>query len=177
LRPEIRSEFGKRSEASQLRIATICQALIDELEKPSNGSRFCTRLLVWNLLAEVVREHRPGTKTIPLQSASTMQKMQNVMHYVTENLSGSITFREACKRSGLGSTQFVKRCKDIFGMTFFQYVTSCRLEAARNEILNSKEKLKIEYVAKRWGFYDASHFLRAYRKQYGHGPVQEQAQR
>jgi len=59
--------------------------------------------------------------------------------------------------------------KNIMGTPFGQYVLKRRLERVHYELQN--DNYKIEMLARRWGFYDASHLIRQYKKFYGKTPA------
>jgi transcriptional regulator GlxA family with amidase domain len=172
LRPEIRPDLQKRPADSRRRLLDISRRLIRETGEQQRGWQYFLSLDLWNLLGEVMRVYR-GRRPAGARRGVMNDRMQSVMDYVSENISGRISFTEAVRRSCLGPTQFISHFKDIFGQTFSQYVVKCRLAGARNEMLNEKTNLKLEVVARHWGFYDASHLLRAHRQCFGRTPAED----
>jgi AraC-like DNA-binding protein len=76
---------------------------------------------------------------------------------------------------GVGlSARYVNQLFEEEGTSLMRYVWRCRLERCRNEMLQRHDQdqrtLRLFDIALRWGFNDASHFSRAFRKHFGLGP-------
>ena len=90
------------------------------------------------------------------------------MNFIARNLRRKLTIGDAARVACLGRTQFMGNFKDIMGTPFGQYVLKRRLERVRYELREGT--YKVEALARRWGFYDASHLIRQYKKFYGTTP-------
>ena len=60
--------------------------------------------------------------------------------------------------------------------TMMQYVLAERLELCRRDIAKADRSGGISQVAYGWGFNDASHFSRSFRKRFGVSPREYRAQ-
>ena len=57
------------------------------------------------------------------------------------------------------------------GISFARYELAFRLNGAAAEL--HREKTGVKQLAAEWGFYDASHFCRSYRKHFGVTPCRD----
>jgi AraC family L-rhamnose operon regulatory protein RhaS len=70
---------------------------------------------------------------------------------------------------GIGTTQFIRHCKQLTNATPLHYLNSCRLEAARR-ILIEQPARSVTQVALDCGFSSAQYFATAFRQAFGLSP-------
>ena len=91
-----------------------------------------------------------------------------VRDYCHSRLAEKITLEELAALCGLGRFQFLKQFKLTIGMTPHAWLLRLRLEHACELLLQGSQA--IATVAQAVGFYDQSHFNRAFRQAYGVAP-------
>ncbi|WP_322047551.1 AraC family transcriptional regulator [Paraburkholderia sp. J67] len=91
-----------------------------------------------------------------------------VRDYCYSRLAEKITLEELAGLCGLGRFQFLKQFKLTIGMTPHAWLLRLRLERACELLLQGSQA--IASVAQAVGFYDQSHFNRAFRQAYGVAP-------
>jgi AraC-like DNA-binding protein len=119
--------------------------------------------LLENLLRQsraVVPERVPG--------ALSPGQWSRVRDYCYSRLADKITLEELAALCGLGRFQFLKQFKLSIGMTPHAWLLRLRLEHACELLLQGSQA--IATVAQAVGFYDQSHFNRAFRQAYGVAP-------
>ncbi|MCQ2380558.1 MAG: AraC family transcriptional regulator, partial [Victivallaceae bacterium] len=79
-----------------------------------------------------------------------------------------VSVEEAAAACHLSVPRFGELFKRYAGTTFRQYEIRFRMSGARADIVSRNGSLK--EIAARWGFYDTSHFLHAFRRYYGLTP-------
>ncbi|WP_322069044.1 AraC family transcriptional regulator [Paraburkholderia bannensis] len=119
--------------------------------------------LLENLLRQsraIVPERVPG--------ALSPGQWTRVRDYCFSRLAEKITLEELAGLCGLGRFQFLKQFKLTIGMTPHAWLLRLRLERACELLLQGSQA--IAAVAQAVGFYDQSHFNRAFRQAYGVAP-------
>ncbi|MEM5315105.1 AraC family transcriptional regulator [Paraburkholderia sp. JHI869] len=113
--------------------------------------------------------HRSGA-TEPMAVKGTLSPMhrQRLKDYCLFHLSEKITLDELATLCGLGRFHFLRRFKQTVGMTPHAWLLRLRLEHAC--ALLARGKQTIAEVAQGVGFYDQSHFNRAFRHAFGVAP-------
>ncbi|HEV3428003.1 MAG TPA: AraC family transcriptional regulator [Paraburkholderia sp.] len=108
----------------------------------------------------IVPERVPG--------ALSAGQWSRVRDYCFSRLAEKITLEELAGLCGLGRFQFLKQFKLTIGMTPHAWLLRLRLERACELLLQGPQP--IASVAQAVGFYDQSHFNRAFRQAYGVAP-------
>jgi AraC-like DNA-binding protein len=170
LQPETREKLQKRTPRSQVVIKEMVLGLAQEYADQLPDWQTAIQARLWLLLAEIVREHQFPVAAIKNQPESG-GRILAAIDYVSKNLGGKITLEEAARQARLSRTQFIRFFKKNTGFPFYQYVTKCRLEGVRHELYS--DTLKLDALARQWGFHDASHLLKQYRKYFGCTPSQD----
>jgi len=82
---------------------------------------------------------------------------------------GVVTVDDAAQRCGLGRRRFCQLFQQSFGVGFGRFALRARLSGAATDLRSNDEPVK--QVAAKWGFYDASHFHRAFVTHFGAKPT------
>ncbi|WP_321911837.1 MULTISPECIES: AraC family transcriptional regulator [unclassified Paraburkholderia] len=106
----------------------------------------------------------------PTAAKGTLSPMhwQRLNDYCLSHLAEKITLDELAALCGLGRFHFLRRFKQTVGMTPHAWLLRLRLEQAC--ALLAAGKRTIAEVAHGVGFYDQSHFNRAFRQAFGVAP-------
>ena len=96
------------------------------------------------------------------------QRMQKVIEYVTENYAKKIAVEKLARLAHLSVSQLNRQFKQIFQMTPNRYVMQVRINAACHML--ARTELDQTQIANQTGFYDASHFVKQFRKLIGQTP-------
>ena len=109
-------------------------------------------------------------KNTPARPNTTQKRnnlLQQITGYVRSNLSCRITLQQAASHCGVSISTVTQLFQKKVGITFHQYVTRCRMEAARQLISSG---IPLEEVGRRVGYTDHSTFYRAFRQTFGVSP-------
>ena len=79
-----------------------------------------------------------------------------------------LTAAEASALCGMSESGFYRLFRDFTGLPFSSYELYFRLNCAAEELCRGE--LSIKQAAAEWGFFDTSHFSRAFKKQFGVSP-------
>lgn len=149
----------------------------DYLTKPVQADDLLGRI---NALYEVIsrrgdiksREIHPPPSRIPTdihhRKLSGPRALRSVVSYIERNLDSKISQHTVADACGMSPYKFSRNFKQMYGMTFQDYLTRQRLnEAAR---LLRDTSASISDVCFSTGFNDLSHFGRTFRRHVGMTP-------
>jgi AraC family transcriptional regulator len=132
-----------------------------ELYSESMGLAFALHLL----------EHH-GDRTLkltrPRGKLSALQ-LRQIIEYIHEHLTHEISLVELATQANLSAYHFTRLFKQSIGLSPHQYVLQNRVERAKKLILISKT-LSLTEVGLAVGFYDQSHFTKAFKQVVGVSP-------
>ncbi len=90
------------------------------------------------------------------------------IHYFNESFSTDISIEEYAKRHHMGACWFIRSFKQYTGLTPLQYITSIRINKAKE--LLQVSNYSIQEIAGIVGYQDPLYFSRIFKKQTGHAP-------
>lgn len=96
--------------------------------------------------------------------------VQNALYFIRLHFRENITLKDVAQLSGFSEHYMSKLFHRNFGMGFKEYLTSLRLDHARQLLQYSDES--ITDVAYFCGFNSSSHFLHVFKDKYGTSPLQ-----
>ena len=102
-------------------------------------------------------------------SPSQYGRLTPVMEFVLGHYGDSIEVTQLAKLAHLSVSQFQREFRRLFGMSAGDYVLKVRLLMARRQLEESGNP--VGGIALDCGFYDQSHFNRAFRAQMGLAPL------
>ena len=121
--------------------------------------------LLFPVLDELCALFDAGLFNSPTQSATLMH---DVVAYVNENLTASLSIEHICERFYLSRSQLNRSFKSSTGATFWDYIITKRMVLAKRYI---SEGMSAQEAARSCGFSDYSAFYRAYLKKHGTSPT------
>lgn len=171
VRQDLRAAFQPQTEQASLRITAAARALRLESLEQQPGRNGALEALLHVLLVEIHRGHAFGTHD---HRTEQVTRILAAIEHINDNLARPLRLSALARHAGLGRTRFVGLFKQVTGFSCADYIVRRRLECARMDI--REDRLKIDAIARRWGFYDASHLQRFYCRHYGASPSKEREQ-
>ena len=98
------------------------------------------------------------------------QRLTPSLEYALKNCCHDVSIPEMAKKSDLSTSQLQRDFRRLFRMSPGEYVMRLRLQLAQRKLINSNTA--IGQIASDCGFFDQSHFTRAFRKHTGLAPSQ-----
>lgn len=133
----------------------------DELRNVQVGS------LVFYLLYEIVESTKHGGRRAYSDPAVT-DRFNEALQFMEDRLDQEITREELAKLYHMNPVYFSRAFQKIYKLTPMQMLRKLRLQHAK-QLLESTD-YTMEHISGRCGFYDASHFSKAFQTVYGKGP-------
>ena len=126
--------------------------------------------LVMALTASIVSDMaETHTEQAPCATVQDFRE-RRVLEYIDLNLGRQITLSDIASHAAMSPFHFARRFAKRFGMSPMRYVTSRRVNAAQDMLLNSNRSLTV--IAMDCGFSSPSHFTRAFKQSTGLTPSQ-----
>jgi AraC-like DNA-binding protein len=122
----------------------------------------------WLRLMEFLFQQSRAVVPREVKGALAPLQWQRVRDYCFAHLGEKITLDELAAVCGLGRFHFLRQFKQTVGMTPHAWLVRLRLERACSLLARSSQT--IAEVAQGVGFYDQSHFNRAFRQAFGVAP-------
>ncbi|MDO6801243.1 AraC family transcriptional regulator [Wenyingzhuangia sp. 1_MG-2023] len=98
------------------------------------------------------------------------ENLKVVEKHIKTNLKGELTISELSLLAGMNTSKLKKCFKQLYGTTIFKYITSLRIEKAKELI--QKEKFTISQASYEVGYKNPQHFTVAFKKKLGYLPSQ-----
>ena len=107
-------------------------------------------------------------KSIPEKEfPNQFSRVNKSLQLVFKN-SSLITANQAARFCGMNRNSFACMFKEIMGISFSEFGLRYRVDGAAQQLLNSDNPVKA--IAAKWGFTDASHLHRCFKKYYSCSP-------
>lgn len=108
------------------------------------------------------------------QHSELPQDIDALVHYIGENFRREITNETLCRLLCCCEATLIARFRRAVGFTPQQYITQCRLQCARQELLNTD--FSLQQIADRCGYDDPLYFSRLFTRHFGVAPSQYRKQ-
>ena len=138
----VAEDFG---ESTALRVA---RQLVMYLKRPSGQSQF----------------------SVPLEPVSTTRRIEEIRHYINENLRQPISVADLAEAAHLGERQLSRVFRAELGMTPAAYLESARVELARHQLESTDDTL--DRIASACGFGTIDTLIRAFRRTLNTSPTE-----
>jgi AraC-like DNA-binding protein len=124
------------------------------------------RVLLLELLLLLDRDwtYPHARERVPAHVAGVDQAVQLVFEH-----HAGITSEDAARRCGFSRNRFNQLFTELMGVSFAKFSLRYRLGGVASRLVRTTDPLKA--IAPAWGFADASHLLRCFKKQYGCTPL------
>ncbi|MEI6865028.1 AraC family transcriptional regulator [Flavicella sp.] len=104
----------------------------------------------------------------PVLSQSDKEKLKKVVNHIKMNLKTPLTIPKLSLLAGINTSKLKKCFKQFYGTTIFKYITSSRIEKAKELI--QKENYTISQASYKVGYKNPQHFTVAFKKKLGYLP-------
>ncbi len=139
-----------------------------EFQRFDAASPLAVEALALELLSRIVRAEKPQRDVHP------PKWMKKIEEFLNEHFEDPITVEQLSHIAGVHGVHLIRTFRKYHGITVGEYLRRRRIEFACR-LLQSSE-LSVTQVAVQAGFYDQSHFTRAFRAMVGVTPGQFRSQ-
>ena len=173
----------ERGQIPQRQVWHMVRQLIHHLGtvNPSMSSRMDDLLLEFNDLIRCANSYSDlmsGTYSLMFEEGnvrdrkmSTRELYEYTVKYISENYAHPLSMQSVCDEIGISQTYLSRLFRKYSDTTFNAYLTRCRMEAAK-ELLMEKPDLLLRDVAACVGYEDSSYFTKVFHQYTGLTPSQ-----
>lgn len=149
------------------RLASQLVRLHQHIQSAGQLSPISVESLWLQLMAPLLSE-LCKTRPVAIKGGLSNAQMRDIEAYCHAHLADKITLPQLAKLCGLSRFQLLRRFNQHTGLTPLAWLIRLRLERAC--LLLRRPHQSIAEIASQVGFYDQSHFNRAFRSAYGVAP-------
>lgn len=167
--PSIIKIVSQHEESNKI-IHQVVRMVADETLSLSLGGEAVITRLADILVIQALRAWLNSDKRVNdgWLAAITDQKLSKAMLAIHQHPEQSWTVELLAKSAGLSRTTFSEKFKQIVGETPLRYLTTWRMDLAKNKLLSSTES--VLDIALSVGYQSEAAFSRAYKKEIGYAP-------
>lgn len=125
--------------------------------------------LAFFLLYEIMESTKLGGRRSSRDPFIT-DRFNKALQYMEERLDQEISREELSKLYHMNPVYFSRAFQKIYKLTPMQMLRKLRLQQAKQML--EYTDYTIEHISQRCGYYDASHFSKVFRGEYGKGPAE-----
>jgi AraC-like DNA-binding protein len=125
--------------------------------------------LAFFLLYEIMESTKLGGRRSSRDPFIT-DRFNEALQYMEERLDQEISREELSKLYHMNPVYFSRAFQKIYKLTPMQMLRKLRLQQAKQML--EYTDYPIEHISQRCGYYDASHFSKVFRGEYGKGPAE-----
>ncbi|MEK4349111.1 AraC family transcriptional regulator [Paenibacillus sp. FSL P4-0184] len=125
--------------------------------------------LAFLLLYEIMESTKLGGRRSSRDPYVT-DRFNEALQYMEERLDQEISRGELSKLYHMNPVYFSRAFQKIYKLTPMQMLRKLRLQQAKQML--EYTDYTIEHISQRCGYYDASHFSKVFRGEYGRGPAE-----
>lgn len=152
------------------KIPGIISGLCDALSSRETGYEFMTQGYLYQMIGAILSEHLYEEGGEDAASFEKLNSMKNVLSYISDNYSSSISLDTLAKIAGMNPRYFCRYFRGMTERTPIDYLNYYRIECAC-EMLSTRN-ISIKETAISCGFNDESYFIRTFHKYKGITPKQ-----
>lgn len=146
--------------ADETRILAQCQSYIEEMQEIYDVDKLCFWLtgVLKQLMTLLFGDDKAASRDI----------MPRALAYLRDHFGEHISLDEVAKMAHLSPSYFSRLFKSETGQTFSEYLQMIRIERAKS--LLRRIDCSMTEIAERTGFFDQSHFIKAFKHATGMTP-------
>jgi AraC family transcriptional activator of mtrCDE len=165
---QLRAPLTERFEEIEA-VPKAFQLLQQEVKSPGLGTRAIAGAIMKFCLVLLIRKHLATLAAqSPLGVALADRRLSRSVAAVLEAPAASHTVAALAATADMSRSVFARAFSTSFNMTPMEFVAKVRLHHAAQLLCNTS--LPVKVIASSIGFGSRSHFSRAFRAAYGHGP-------
>lgn len=143
--------------------------IIEEYYNKKTGYEFVINGTIQYILSHLLRNYCSDVAlTNNIQNLTSLDLVQKLLMYITNNYTGRISLENLAKYSGLSTSYMCRLFKKHVGLTILDYINELRCERAASLITNGVPLSEVYTLV---GFSDYNYFSRMFKSLVGYSPA------
>lgn len=159
------------SEKRGEKIGGFVRNIVAEFEGKSAMYMLAVQSGIHSLLIEIARKIDAPTKQTGEKHAEQNLSFYHILEYIDTHSSERLEVAQLADLCHMSYSNFARLFRENYGRSCKEYIQYIRLNKAQDLLLNSD--FDLDYIAQETGFFDCSHFIKAYKNWRGITPKQE----
>lgn len=126
---------------------------------------------IFSILIGIIRTCSKNPLIAQNGHADNMIPFYHILEYIDVHSAENIEIRELADKCHMSYSHFARLFREQYDRSCKEYITYIRLNKADELLMHTD--YDIAYIANETGFFDSSHFIRAYKKWKGSTPKQQ----
>ncbi len=144
------------------KLCLYARTLTDQAETAVSPKLLCERKCLIALIVNELQDCRTAQQSrIERQSSSQSTLVGNVCRYIEDHIAGDTSIDALAETFYVSRAKLVRVFKQVIGMTIWEYVQVIRMSRARKMLVEGRP---LAEIAEACGFFDASYFVKVFRK-------------
>lgn len=160
-------DFSKREDF----VTSCIDKLLDEYSEKNDLYMLQIQADIFTILISIIRNYE---KEIPQEKGKHSDdtiSFYHILEYIDTHSSENMEIQELADMCHMSYSHFARLFRDNYGRSCKEYIKYIRLNKAEELLIHSD--FDIAYIATETGFFDSSHFIRAYKEWKGITPKQQ----
>jgi AraC-like DNA-binding protein len=145
---------------------------LENIKKMASGSGSSLLLLVSKIIDLLSLQLTAASRQNNVQKEESPDDkiIRHLENYIHNNLARQVTIDELAKEAGINQTKLKHLFKNVYGQPVFSYIFSIKMNMAHDLLCH--HDIKIQEVAYKTGYKNATHFSKAFKQHFGYLPSQ-----
>lgn len=155
-------QFNKYHFENDAEVTLLINKLMRICGSTDRGKNIFADLSLKELLIRLLQSQHLEQVKCDLDGHSNRGRLEYVLHYIHEHLTGHIIVDDLCRKAYLSRNIFFKWFKEQFGTTPVNYINAERIKLAKQ--LLADKRYNVAEVSYTCGFSDLNYFVRLFKK-------------
>lgn len=161
----------KKEQMDRVKIDTHIQRIVKEYQEKKEFYALQIQADIYTLLIEIARKIKKEDGMADSRHTDHDFSFYHILEYIDIHSGEQLEIQKLADMCHMSYSHFARLFKENYGRSCGEYITYIRLNKAQDFLLHTDYDLN--YIALETGFFDASHFIRTYKKWRGITPKQE----
>lgn len=157
-------------EETESYLTGLIKDIVSEYENKKDMYMFSIQTKIQSLLIQIARNYERPDFSADKRSAVNLS-FYHILEYIDIHSGENLKVENLASMCNMSYSNFAKLFRENYGRSCNEYIQYIRLNKAQDLLFNSDYDL--DYIAQETGFFDCSHFIKAYKKWRGITPKKE----
>ncbi len=162
----MKSLFLRADNPTCKKLTPLVQDLVEHRHEEYCGYEMMIKARLYEILYDLYKENLNDQKLSPQnqREKENALRLKKVLSYAKEHFAERITIQDVSEILSLSESRFMNFFKKQTGTSFIQYLNDYRLEAAAEQLLQTRKS--ITEISLENGFENISYFIRSFKNKY-----------